>query len=82
MNGLIFYELFCEGPSDLRIYALTTVRGLRLVHNILYASRHDRKCRNAGIESILFLCHDTSKPIEKVTTSGRDAYNQPLATGQ
>ena len=26
---LIFYELFCEGTSHLRIYALTTVRGLR-----------------------------------------------------
>ena len=31
---LIFYELFCEGPSDLCIYALTTVRGLRTpIHN-------------------------------------------------
>ena len=26
---LIFYELFCEGPSALRKYALTAVRGLR-----------------------------------------------------
>ena len=25
---LIFYELFCEGPSALRKYALTAVRGL------------------------------------------------------
>ena len=25
---LLFYELFCEVPSDLRIYAFTTVRGL------------------------------------------------------
>ena len=25
---LIFYELFCEGPSALREYALTVVRGL------------------------------------------------------
>ena len=28
---LIFYELFCEGPSALRKYALTAVRGLRRV---------------------------------------------------
>ena len=28
---LIFYQLFCSGPSALRKYALTAVRGLRLV---------------------------------------------------
>ena len=32
---LIFYELFCEGPSALRKYALTAVRGLRRVWLIL-----------------------------------------------
>ena len=26
---MVFYELFCEGPSALRKYALTAVRGLR-----------------------------------------------------
>ena len=28
---LIFYELFCEGPSDLWIYALMTVIGLNMM---------------------------------------------------
>ena len=28
---VIFYELFCEGPSALRKYALTAVRGLRYI---------------------------------------------------
>ena len=31
MKWLIFYELFYEGISDLRIYALTMVRGLMIV---------------------------------------------------
>ena len=26
--NVLFYELFCEGPSDLCKYALTAVRGL------------------------------------------------------
>ena len=28
---LIFYELFCKGPSALRKYALTAVRGLKAI---------------------------------------------------
>ena len=35
---LIFYELFCEGPSDLRIYALMMVRGLTLTWDFMYTN--------------------------------------------
>ena len=35
---LIFYELFCEGPSDLRIYVLTMVRGLTLTWDFMYTN--------------------------------------------
>ena len=33
MNGLFFYELFCEGPSDLLKYVLMAVRGLSNSYN-------------------------------------------------
>ena len=55
---------------------------LRLVHNILYASRRDRKSlffqwawtqRDAGVELDSILHRVASEPIEKIMTSSWDA---------
>ena len=37
---LIFYDLFCEGPSDLRIYASTVVRRLRAQNKLWLSILH------------------------------------------
>ena len=60
---------------------LIVTTALRLVHNTLYALRHNRTsllfrwartCRDAGIESDS-IHRDVSEPLEKVTTSGCNA---------